>query len=110
MIDLDDSIMITEYDNYLDLTFNDGEVVRLCRCTAEKFPELFAIQLGGTPDQITLGEPVELHVFFSTLGNDGYFPRFAAMCARRLPISTNHCPPRFLATITPSSHHLRTFS
>jgi hypothetical protein len=71
MIDLDDSIMITEYDNYLDLTFNDGEVVRLCRCAAEKFPELFAIQLGGTPDQITLGEPIELHVFFSTLGNDG---------------------------------------
>jgi hypothetical protein len=60
MIDLDDSIMVTEYDNYLDLTFNDGEVVRLCRCAAEKFPMVFAIQLGGTPDQITLGEPVEL--------------------------------------------------
>jgi hypothetical protein len=71
MIDLDDSIMITEYDNYLDLTFNDGEVVRLCRCSNEQFPELFAIQLGGTSDQITLGEPVELHVFFSMLGNDG---------------------------------------
>jgi hypothetical protein len=53
MIDLDDSIMITEYEGYLDLTFNDGEVVRLCRCAAEKFPELFAIQLGGTPDKIT---------------------------------------------------------
>ena len=110
MIDLDDSIMITEYDNYLDLIFNDGEVVRLCRCSAEKFPELFAIQLGGTPDAITLGEPVELHVFFSTLGNDGYFPRSAVTWRCRLSIRTNQCPPRFSATITPSSHHLRTAS
>jgi hypothetical protein len=58
MINLDDSVMVAVYDTYLDMTFNSGEVVRLCRCTAEKFPELFAIQLGGTPDQITLGEPV----------------------------------------------------
>jgi hypothetical protein len=70
-IDLADSIMITEYVNYLDVTFNGGAVVRLCRCMAEKFPESMVIQLGGTPDNIKLGVPRDLAEFFGTMGDDG---------------------------------------
>jgi hypothetical protein len=31
-LDLADSIIVTEYDNSLDVTFNSGAVVRLHRC------------------------------------------------------------------------------
>jgi hypothetical protein len=70
-IDLDDSIMVSEYVGYLDVTFNGGAVVRLCRCTAEKFPESMVIELSGSPDQMRLGVPRELAEFFSTMGDEG---------------------------------------
>jgi hypothetical protein len=71
IIDLADSIMVTEYDHHLDVTFNGGAVVRLCRCTAEKFPESMVIELSGSPDQMRLGVPRELHEFFKTMGDEG---------------------------------------
>jgi hypothetical protein len=72
MIDLDDSIMITEYDNYLDVTFNSGGFVRLHRCgETATFPAGTVVELAGTPDQMLIGVPRDVWDFFESLTRDG---------------------------------------
>jgi hypothetical protein len=72
-IDLADSIMVTEYVNYLDVTFNGGAVVRLCRCGDAVFPEFTVVPAVTSADGkgVLIGMPHELGDFFSTLDQRG---------------------------------------